>query len=66
MEVDDWEPEWLVEEGGFMLSDGPLPVSKRQQCKGLCKISYILLSNFCSYICYILFDIKYLILRRMC
>ena len=35
MEVDDWEPEWLTEEGGYKLSDGPSTVSKRQQHKGL-------------------------------
>ena len=41
MEVDDWEPEWLTEEGGFKLSDSPIPVSKRQQCKGLGPSTYI-------------------------
>ena len=35
MEVDDWEPEWLMEEGGFKPSDSLPTVSKRQQHKGL-------------------------------
>ena len=35
MEVDDWDPKWLMEEGGYKLSDGPLTVSKRQQHRGL-------------------------------
>ena len=33
MEVDD-EYDWLME-ASFRLVDGPVPVSKRQQCKGL-------------------------------
>ena len=28
MEVDDWEPEWLTEEGGYKLSDS-LPLSQK-------------------------------------
>ena len=34
MEVDD-EYDWLREEAGFKPVEGPLPVSKRQQQKGL-------------------------------
>ena len=34
MEVDD-EYDWLMKEAGFKPVDGPLPLSKRQQCKGL-------------------------------
>ena len=34
MEVDD-EYNWLMEEASFKQVDGPLPVSKRQQHKGL-------------------------------
>ena len=34
MEVDD-EYDWLTEEVGFKLVDGPLPVSKKQQRNGL-------------------------------
>ena len=34
MEVDD-EDDWLMEEASFKLVDSLLPVSKRQQCKGL-------------------------------
>ena len=33
MEVDD--DDWLTEEASFKLVEGPLPVSKRQQRKGL-------------------------------
>ena len=44
MEVDD-EYEWLMEETGFKPVDGPLPVSKRQQCKGLGPSIYILSFN---------------------
>ena len=40
MEVDD-EYKQLTEEGGFKPVDGPLPVSKRQQCKGLGPSTYI-------------------------
>ena len=40
MEVDD-EYDWLTEEAGFKLVDGPLPVSKRQQHKGLGPSVYI-------------------------
>ena len=40
MEVDD-EYNWLMEEAGFKLADGPLPVSKRQQRKGLGPSVYI-------------------------
>ena len=40
MEVDD-EYNWLTEEVGFKPVDGPLPVSKRQQCKGLGPSIYI-------------------------
>ena len=32
MEVDDGY-DWLMEEAGYKLVDGPLPVSKRQQQK---------------------------------
>ena len=39
MEVDD-EYEWM-EEAGYKLVDGPLPVSKRQQKKGLGPSVYI-------------------------
>ena len=35
MEVDDWEPEWLMKEDGYKPSDGPSTISKRQQCRGL-------------------------------
>ena len=41
MEVDNWEPKCLMEEGGFKPSDGLLPVSKRQQHKGLGPSTYI-------------------------
>ena len=44
MEVDD-EYDWLTEEPGFKLVDGPLPVSKRQQHKGLGPSTYILSFN---------------------
>ena len=44
MEVDD-EFDWLTEEAGFKPVDGPLPVSKRQQCKGLGPSVYILSFN---------------------
>ena len=40
MEVDD-EYDWLMEDAGFKPVDGPLPVSKRQQCKGLGPSVYI-------------------------
>ena len=40
MEVDD-EYDWLTEEAGFKLVDSLLPVSKRQQCKGLGPSVYI-------------------------
>ena len=45
MEVDD-EFNWLMEEAGFKLVEGPLPVSKRQQQKGLGPTVYI--SSFSS------------------
>ena len=35
MEVDDWDPKWLMEEGGYKLSDSLPTVHKRQQHKGL-------------------------------
>ena len=41
MEVDDWEPKWLTLEEGFKPSNKPLPVSKRQQRKGLGPSTYI-------------------------
>ena len=44
MEVDD-EYNWLTEEAGFKSVDGPLPVSKRQQHKGLGPSVYILSFN---------------------
>ena len=40
MEVDD-EYDWLMEEAGFKLVEGLLPVSKRQQQKGLGPSVYI-------------------------
>ena len=40
MEVDN-EYNWLMEEASFKPVDGPLPVSKRQQCKGLGPSVYI-------------------------
>ena len=40
MEVDD-EYDWLMEEASFKLVEGPLPVSKRQQQKGLGPSVYI-------------------------
>ena len=43
MEVDD-EYEWM-DEAGYKLVDGPLPVSKRQQKKGLGPSAYILVFN---------------------
>ena len=43
MEVDD-EYEWM-EEAGYKLVAGPLPVSKRQQRKGLGPSVYILAFN---------------------
>ena len=43
MEVDD-EYKWM-EEAGYKLVDGPLPVSKRQQKKGLGPSVYILAFN---------------------
>ena len=43
MEVND-EYEWM-EEAGYKLVDGPLPVSKRQQQKGLGPSVYILAFN---------------------
>ena len=43
MEVDD-EYEWM-EEVGYKLVDGPLPVSKTQQQKGLGPSVYILTFN---------------------
>ena len=43
MEVDD-EYEWM-EKAGYKLVDGPLPVSKRQQKKGLGPSVYILAFN---------------------
>ena len=30
MEVDDYIPDWLMEEQGYKLSTGPATVSKRQ------------------------------------
>ena len=42
-EVDD-EYEWM-DEAGYKLVDGPLPVSKRQQKKGLGPSAYILVFN---------------------
>ena len=49
MEVDN-EYDWLMEEASFKLVDGLLPVSERQQCKGLGPSVYILLSDptFCQ------------------
>ena len=44
MEVDN-EYNWLMEEAGFKPVDSPLPVSKRQQCKGLSPSVYILSFN---------------------
>ena len=44
MEVDD-EYDWLTEEAGFKLVEGLLPVSKRQQQKGLGPTVYILSFN---------------------
>ena len=44
MEVDN-EYDWLMEEAGFKPLDGPLPVSKRQQHKGLGPSVYILSFN---------------------
>ena len=40
MDVDD-EYDWLMEEASFKLVEGPLPVSKRQQKKGLGPSVYI-------------------------
>ena len=40
MEVDD-EYDWLMEEAGFKPVEGLLPVSKRQQRKGLGPSVYI-------------------------
>ena len=40
MEVDD-EYDWLTEKASFKLVDGLLPVSTRQQCKGLGSSVYI-------------------------
>ena len=40
MEVDD-EYDWLSEEASFKLVEGPLPVLKRQQQKGLGPSVYI-------------------------
>ena len=40
MEVDD-EYNWLMEEASFKPVEGPLPVSKRQQHKGLGPSVYI-------------------------
>ena len=40
MEVDD-EYDWLTEEPSFKLVEGPLPVSKRHQQKGLGPSVYI-------------------------
>ena len=40
LEVDD-EYNWLMEEAGFKLVEGLLPVSKRQQQKGLGPSVYI-------------------------
>ena len=40
MEVDN-EYDWLMEEAGFKPVDSPLPVSKRQQRKGLGPSVYI-------------------------
>ena len=37
----DDEYNWLMEEAGFKLVEGPLPVSKRQQQKGLGPSVYI-------------------------
>ena len=44
MEVND-EYNWLTEEASFKQVDGPLPVSKRQQHKGLGPSVYILSFN---------------------
>ena len=44
MEVDN-EYDWLTEEASFKLVEGPLPVSKRQQRKGLGPSVYILSFN---------------------
>ena len=44
MEVDN-EYNWLMEEASFKLVEGPLPVSKRQQRKGLGPTVYILSFN---------------------
>ena len=44
MEVDD-EYDWLIEEAGFKPVEGLLPVSKRQQRKGLGPSVYILSFN---------------------
>ena len=44
MEVDD-EYDWLMEEASFKLVEGPLPVSKRQQQKGLGPSIHILSFN---------------------
>ena len=44
MEVDD-EYDWLMEEASFKPVEGPLPVSKRQQCKGLGLSVYIFSFN---------------------
>ena len=41
MEVDD-EYDWLTVEAGYKLVEGPLPVSERQQQKGLGPSVYIL------------------------
>ena len=41
MEVDD-EYDWNMEEASFKPVESPLPVSKRQQCKGLGPSAYIL------------------------
>ena len=40
MEVDN-ERDWLTEEAGFKPVEGPLPISKRQQQKGLGPSVYI-------------------------
>ena len=44
MEVDD-EYDWLTEEASFKPVEGPLPVSKRRQQKGLGSKVYILSFN---------------------
>ena len=57
MEVDN-EYDWLMEEAGCKLVDGLLPVSKRQQRKGLGPSVYISSFNFIVIFLVFLFDIK--------